>query len=164
MENWKDIKGYEGLYKVSSYGRIMTVRKNAILCPAKTISNGLTVSLSKNGKSETRQVSRLVAAAFIPNPDNKPCVDHIDGVRFHNFVENLRWCTQTENMNYELAIRNKTKYNSPIEGVGYDGKVCVEFLNYKDAQKKGFDRTQIKKAVDTGKPYKGIHYRIKTEK
>lgn len=47
MENWKDIKGYEGLYKVSSYGRIMTVRKNAILCPAKTISNGLTVSLSK---------------------------------------------------------------------------------------------------------------------
>ena len=41
MENWKDIKGYEGLYKVSSYGRIMTVRKNAILCPAKTISNGL---------------------------------------------------------------------------------------------------------------------------
>ena len=125
MENWKNIKGYEGLYKVSSYGRIMTVRKNAILCPAKTISNGLTVSLSKNGKVEKKQVSRLVAAAFIPNPDNKPCVDHIDGVRFHNFVENLRWCTQDENMNYELAIRNKTKYNFPIEGVGYDGKVCV---------------------------------------
>lgn len=55
MENWKDIKGYEGLYKVSSYGRIMTVRKNAILCPAKTISNGLTVSLSKNGKSKTKK-------------------------------------------------------------------------------------------------------------
>lgn len=106
----------------------------------------------------------MVANAFIPNPDNKPYVDHIDGVRYHNFVENLRWCTQKENMNYELAIRNKTKYNFPIEGVGYDGKVCVEFLNYKDAQKKGFDRTLIKKAVDTGKPYKGIHYRIKIEK
>lgn len=78
----------------------------------------------------------MVANAFIPNPDNKPYVDHIDGVRYHNFVENLRWCTQKENMNYELAIRNKTKYNFPIEGVGYDGKVCVEFLNYKDAQKK----------------------------
>lgn len=104
MENWKDIKGYEGLYKVSSYGRIMTVRKKAILCPAKTISNGLTVSLSKNGKSKTKQISRLVANAFIPNPDNKPYVDHIDGVRYHNFVENLRWCTQKENMNYELEI------------------------------------------------------------
>ena len=164
MENWKDIKGYEGLYKVSSYGRIMTLRKNAILCPTKTISNGLTVSLSKNGKVEKRQVSRLVAAAFIPNPDNKQQVDHINGNLTDNRVCNLRWCTQDENMNYELAIRNKTKYNFPIEGVGYDGKVCVEFLNYKDAQKKGFDRTQIKKAVDTGKPYKGIHYRIKTEK
>ena len=159
MENWKNIKGYEGLYKVSSYGRIMTVRKNAILCPAKTISNGLTVSLSKNGKVEKRQVSRLVAAAFIPNPDNKPCVDHIDGVRFHNFVENLRWCTYDENMNYELAIANKTRYTDKIQGLGYDGKVVVEFANYKEAVKKGFNRSLIKKSIDTGKPYKGIYYK-----
>ena len=92
MENWKDIKGYEGLYKVSSYGRIMTVRKNAILCPAKTISNGLTVSLSKNGKSKTKQISRLVANAFIPNPDNKPCVDHIDGVRYQERSFTMTFC------------------------------------------------------------------------
>ena len=103
MENWKDIKGYEGLYKVSSYGRIMTVRKNAILCPAKTISNGLTVSLSKNGKVEKRQVSRLVAAAFIPNPDNKPCVDHIDGDRANNHADNLRWVTAKENCNNPIT-------------------------------------------------------------
>lgn len=164
MENWKDVKGYEGLYKISSYGRVMTVKKDAILCPTKTISNGLVVSLRKNGKVEQKHISRLVALAFIPNPDGKPCVDHIDGVRFHNFVENLRWCTHAENMNYELAIKNKTKYNYPIEGVGYDGKVCVEFLNYKDAQKKGFNRVLIKKSVDTGKTYKGIKYRIKNEK
>ena len=123
----------------------------------------MTVKLKINGLKVMR-VHRLVALAFIPNPDNKPCVDHIDGVRFHNFVENLRWCTQDENMNYELVIRNKTKYNFPIEVVGYDGKVCVEFLNYKDAQKKGFNRVLIKKSVDTGKTYKGIKYRIKNEK
>ena len=161
MENWKNIKGYEGLYKVSSYGRIMTVRKNAILCPAKTISNGLTVSLSKNGKVEKKQVSRLVAAAFIPNPDNKPCVDHIDGVRFHNFVDNLRWCSINENNNFDIAIRNKTKYDFPIEGIDENGNACIEFQNYKDAHKKGYYRHLIKQSVDTGKPYKGIIYRKK---
>mgnify|MGYP000283881381 CR=1 FL=1 len=177
MEIWKDLTGYIGIYQVSSNGRIKSlprkiVRKNGqvakvketILKPGTDRYGYSFVVLCKNRTKRTTAIHRLVAAAFIPNSENKPCVDHIDGVRFHNFVENLRWCTQDENMNYELAIRNKTKYNFPIEGVGYDGKVCVEFLNYKDAQKKGFDRTQIKKAVDTGKPYKGIHYRIKTEK
>ena len=163
MEIWKDVPGYVGLYKVSNYGRVKSIKKQLVLKICGSGNRYKTVALC-NGMRKTFRLHRLVAAAFIPNPENKPCVDHIDGVRFHNFVENLRWCTQDENMNYELAIRNKTKYNFPIEGVGYDGKVCVEFLNYKDAQKKGFDRTQIKKAVDTGKPYKGIHYRIKTEK
>ena len=111
MENWKDIKGCEGLYKVSSYGRIMTVRKNAILCPAKTISNGLTVSLSKNGKVEKRQVSRLVAAAFIPNPENKPCVDHIDGDKSNNRADNLRWVTTKENCNNPIT---KSRLNKKI--------------------------------------------------
>ena len=164
MEIWKDIKGYEGLYKISSYGRVISVKKNIVLIPTKTISNGLCVSLSKNGKSEKKQISRLVAVAFIPNPENKPNVDHIDGVRFHNFVENLRWCTQSENINYQLAIDNKTKYKYPIEGIGYDGKVCIYFENYKDAAQKGFNRTLIKKSIETGKPYKGIKYRIKSEK
>lgn len=162
MENLKEIGGFPG-YCVDNTGNVFSVKTDVMLKPWK-INGYNAVGLYRSGKRYVFLVHRLVAAAFIPNPENKPCVDHIDGVRFHNFVENLRWCTQDENMNYELAIRNKTKYNFPIEGVGYDGKVCVEFLNYKDAQKKGFDRTQIKKAVDTGKPYKGIHYRIKTEK
>lgn len=177
MEIWKDLTWYIGIYQVSNNGRIKSlsrkiVRKNGqfakvketILKPGTDRYGYSFVVLCNDRVKRTTAIHRLVAAAFIPNPENKPCVDHIDGVRFHNFVENLRWCTQDENMNYELAIRNKTKYNFPIEGVGYDGKVCVEFLNYKDAQKKGFDRTQIKKAVDTGKPYKCIHYRIKIEK
>lgn len=54
MEIWKDIKGYEGLYKISSYGRVISVKKNIVLIPTKTISNGLCVSLSKNGKSEKK--------------------------------------------------------------------------------------------------------------
>lgn len=161
MENWKEIQGFEGLYLVSSYGRIKSIINDKILTPCILRANGLSVGLMKDGKVEKKQISRLVAAAFIPNPDNKPCVDHIDGVRFHNFVENLRWCSVSENNNFELAIKNKTKYNNPIVGMDESGKVCVEFLNYKDAQKKGYYRHLIKKSVDTGKPYKGIIYKEK---
>lgn len=161
MEEWKEIADFEGLYLISSFGRVKSIINDKILTPCIVRANGLVVGLMKNGKVEKRQVSRLVAAAFIPNPDNKPCVDHIDGVRFHNFVENLRWCSINENNNFDIAIRNKTKYDFPIEGIDENGNVCIEFQNYKDAHKKGYYRHLIKQSVDTGKPYKGIIYRKK---
>ena len=161
MEEWKEIADFEGLYLISSFGRVKSIINNKILTPCIVRANGLVVGLMRNGKVEKRQVSRLVAAAFIPNTDNKPCVDHIDGVRFHNFVENLRWCSINENNNFDIAIRNKTKYDFPIEGIDENGNVCIEFQNYKDAHKKGYYRHLIKQSVDTGKPYKGIIYRKK---
>lgn len=161
MEEWKEIADFEGLYLISSFGRVKSIINNKILTPCIVRANGLIVGLMRNGKVEKRQVSRLVAAAFIPNPENKPCVDHIDGVRFHNFVENLRWCSINENNNFDIAIRNKTKYDFPIEGIDENGNVCIEFQNYKDAHKKGYYRHLIKQSVDTGKPYKGIIYRKK---
>ena len=161
MEEWKEIADFEGLYLISSFGRVKSIINNKILTPYIVRANGLVVGLMRNGKVEKRQVSRLVAAAFIPNPDNKPCVDHIDGVRFHNFVDNLRWCSINENNNFDIAIRNKTKYDFPIEGIDENGNVCIEFQNYKDAHKNGYYRHLIKQSVDTGKPYKGIIYRKK---
>nr|DAI25808.1 MAG TPA: homing endonuclease [Caudoviricetes sp.] len=161
MEEWKEIADFEGLYLISSFGRVKSIINNKILTPCIVRANGLVVGLMRNGKVEKRQISRLVAAAFIPNPENKPCVDHIDGVRFHNFVENLRWCSINENNNFDIAIRNKTKYDFPIEGIDENGNVCIEFQNYKDAHKKGYYRHLIKQSVDTGKPYKGIIYRKK---
>ena len=161
MEEWKEIADFEGLYLISSFGRVKSIINNKILTPCIVRANGLVVGLMRNGKVEKRQVSRLVAAAFIPNPGNKPCVDHIDGVRFHNFVENLRWCSINENNNFDIAIRNKTKYDFPIERIDENGNVCIEFQNYKDAHKKGYYRHLIKQSVDTGKPYKGIIYRKK---
>ena len=161
MEEWKEIADFEGLYLISSFGRVKSIINNKILTPCIVRANGLVVGLMRNGKVEKRQVSRLVAAAFIPNPGNKPCVDHIDGVRFHNFVENLRWCSINDNNNFDIAIRNKTKYDFPIEGIDENGNVCIEFQNYKDAHKKGYYRHLIKQSVDTGKPYKGIIYRKK---
>lgn len=159
MEEWKEISDFEGLYLISSFGRVKSIINNKILTPCIVRANGLVVGLMRNGKVEKRQVSRLVAAAFIPNPENKPYVDHIDGVKYHNFADNLRWCTQKENMNYKPARRNKIKYNCQIVGYGADGKECVRFDNYIDAEKRGMYRHLIKKSVDTGKPYKGILYK-----
>ena len=103
MEIWKEIKDYEGLYEVSNYGRIKSLDSNIILTPCKPATSGLCVTLSKNRVNTKFQVSRLVAAAFIPNPENKPCIDHIDGDRANNHADNLRWVTAKENCNNPIT-------------------------------------------------------------
>lgn len=107
MEIWKDILNYEGLYQVSNYGNIKSLNRinrngktvhEKILSQAKGTSGYLQVNLSKDNEAKIFQVHRLVAVAFIDNPDNKPQVDHIDNNKHNNHVENLRWVTGKENM------------------------------------------------------------------
>ena len=107
MEIWKDILNYEGLYQVSNYGNVKSLNRinrngktvhEKILSQAKSTSGYLQVNLSKDNKVKIFQVHRLVAVAFIDNPDNKPQVDHIDNNKHNNHVENLRWVTGKENM------------------------------------------------------------------
>lgn len=127
-EIWKDIVGYEGFYKVSSKGRVKSVeryrigkRNSKVPCKAKIMSlqksNGgyYQVLLCKNKHKKLVTVHRLVAFAFIPNDKNKPCVDHINGIRTDNRVENLRWCTIKENLNFDLARSNISKANKGSE-------------------------------------------------
>lgn len=110
QEQFKWIKGFEGIYKVSNFGRIISVdRKDRFnrqvggeLKQAKA-KGYFFVGLYKNGKGVQRYVHRLVAEAFIPNPENKPCVDHIDTNKENNHVSNLRWVTYKENMNNPLT-------------------------------------------------------------
>lgn len=100
MEIWKDIADYEGLYQVSNRGRVKslprngTVKAKKILTLHKDSKGSYNVSLSKNGKRKIAYVHRLVAEAFLPNPDNLPQVFHIDGNPANNDVANLYWCTQ----------------------------------------------------------------------
>ena len=155
METWKVINDFPN-YEISNFGNIRNKTKLLKIVPNK---QGYNIVVLCNGIRKTINVHRLVAAAFVPNPENKPCVDHIDGVKYHNFADNLRWCTQKENMNYKPARRNKIKYNCQIVGYGADGKECIRFDNYIDAEKRGMYRHLIKKSVDTGKPYKGILYK-----
>lgn len=98
QEIWKDIKDYEGLYQISNFGRVKNKRGH-ILKPKYQFGYCFVNLISSDKKRKRKPIHRLVATAFIPNPNNKPCVDHIDTVRDNNIVSNLRWCTYKENMN-----------------------------------------------------------------
>lgn len=109
-EIWKDVNGYEGLYQVSNLGRVKSLenrsnhKKEMIMRFAK-IKGYNKVTLSKNSESKSYPVHRLVATAFIENPDNKPHVNHIDGDKTNNNADNLEWVTDSENIRH--AIKNK---------------------------------------------------------
>lgn len=118
IEEWRDIEGYEGLYQVSDWGRIKGLERfstNNIFIKEHIKSKHSDkdgyemVNLKKNGKHSTKKVHRLVANAFIPNLENKPLVDHINGIRDDNRVENLRWFTSKENSNTPLAREHNSE-------------------------------------------------------
>ena len=108
-EEWKDVVGYEGLYKVSNYGRVKSLgRYKKIISGKLNIWGYSQVGLTKYGTKKMFSIHRLVAQAFIPNPENKPCVDHIDTDRRNNSVNNLQWCTYSENACNPITRKRKS--------------------------------------------------------
>lgn len=98
----KDIKGYEGVYKISNFGRVKSLKfgKERILKLCVSNNGYLVVNLCKNNKYRSHYVHRLVVEAFIPNPENKPEVNHINEDKINNMISNLEWCTRKYNLNY----------------------------------------------------------------
>lgn len=99
-EIWKDVVGYEGLYKVSNLGRIRSLKSNKIIKPYKKRNGYLRAYLSRKNV----YIHRVVAQAFIPNLQNKEEVNHKDLDKTNNNVENLEWCTKRENMQHAVKI------------------------------------------------------------
>lgn len=125
MEEWRDIEGYEGLYQVSDQGRVKSLNyhmtgeerilKQSRVCKKKYWR----VQLYKNGRGKFYPVHRLVAQAFMPNPDNLPEINHKDENPSNNRVENLEWCDRKYNCNYgtrnqRVAEAKRGKYNTKV--------------------------------------------------
>jgi hypothetical protein len=128
-EIWKDIKEYEGLYQVSNLGRVKSIERKVDIYSRKNkkyykrtikqkfIKYGgntigyVNVALSKDGYTKPMYVHRLVAEAFIPNPNNYPVINHKDENKENNTVDNLEWCTIKYNNNYGTRIKTAKQVN-----------------------------------------------------
>ena len=156
-EIWKDVKGYEGLYQVSNLGRVKSfdtkdkldrIRKGRILKGYKQGGGYLQVSLYKNGKHK-KYIHRLVAQAFIPNPEHKPQVNHIDEIKTNNMVSNLEWSTSKENLNHGTRNeRSSRKHSIPIIASNLKTGESTDFCSAKEcARQLGLCQQSISKVL-----------------
>ena len=155
-EIWKPIEGYEGFYEVSNTGKVRSLDRvivtethlNGKLIKGKILKNNVTrnynrVNLCVGNVRQKHRVARLVAIAFLPNPDNKPQVNHIDENTLNDSVENLEWCTSKENCNFGTRGVRTTMKNS---------KHLVSF--------KGVSRPLSIWAKELGVKYATLYYRL----
>lgn len=152
-EIWKDIKGYEGLYQVSNFGRVKALSKTSVIHSTNNLNGSkrnrtekihrcqlqkdgyVRTQLYKNNKRCTVKVHRLVAEAFLPNPNNYPMVNHKNEIKSDNCVENLEWCTCSYNAQYSSYKKHK-KIKCITTGMVFNSvKEAKKFYNIKDHRK-----------------------------
>lgn len=160
-EVWKDINGFEGLYQVSNLGRVKSMARKVVfgydseyqtsekILSPHTARGYKQVMLSQNGIRYYRQIHRLVAEAFIPNPNNYPIINHKNEIRDDNRVENLEWCTHTYNLAYNGNRAKKSKSRMrPILQYDLQGNLIAEYAGGVEAEKvTGISRKSISRAV-----------------
>ena len=160
-EVWSPIKGYEGLYAVSSMERVKNLKTGKILKPHKTKYGYLIVALYKNGTRKWYSVHRLVAQAFLKPVAGKDCVNHLNEVKTSNHYSNLEWVTYKENNNFgsrnERVAEKLTngKRSKPVQGIDpKTGKVVVEFPSANEAGRNGYDWRAVAHCCRGDKYYK----------
>lgn len=179
-EVWKDIQGYEDKYQVSNYGRVRSKERvvdrgkygllevHAKNLTARQKENGyLIVGLYSHNKGKNAYIHRLVAKAFIPNPDNLPTVNHKDGNKKHNFVSNLEWTSYSDNnkhaYNHGLTHSNKNNSHMSKKVKAYDlsGNLKYTFPSMREAERElKLSNGTVHMAIKKGWHYAGFVWKI----
>lgn len=195
VENWRDIEGYEGSYQVSDCGRVKSLQRKITykdgrekVLQEKILHNFLSdlgyyhVMLSKNGTPKRYKVHRLVAKAFIPNPNELPIINHRDECKTNNVVENLEWCDQNYNIHYGTMIDrgkekqlNRSDLSKEVEQYTLDGKLVGTFKSASEVEREypQFKTASISRCCRGGQilngkwqtitTYKGYMWKYKNE-
>ena len=169
-EIWKPIKGYEGLYEVSNLGRVKSLVNNKGQYREKILKHNIrngypSVTLCKNKKLKSFAIHRLVAEAFLPNPDNLPCVNHKDENRLNNFVDNLEWCTYSYNVNYGTGLKRRSITQSkPVLQYDKNGNFIKEWQSTMECGRNGYCQVHVSECCRGKRKYhKDCIWRYKNE-
>lgn len=164
-EIFKQVPDYE-LYLCSNYGRVFSIKSEKFLKPTPDKDGYLQVAFHKNGKEKKAKVHRVVAELFIPNPDNKREVNHVNGIKSDNRADNLEWCTRSENAIHAyktgLMKSGEERYNAKLTAAQVLEIRAGNLTTVELAKKFNVDGATIS-YIQRGKKYKNVGGKIRIE-
>lgn len=179
QEEWKDVVGFEGLYQISNLGRVKSLPKlvergkwGSFVIPERILHPNLNkyrgymeIGLGTKLSGYKRcKIHRLVAEAFIPNPDNLPCINHKDENKINNRVDNLEWCTYYYNLHYGTNIDRMSKTQS-VPVIAYNDTEELYFEGQKEASRQlGIDQGNIGHSLKGHYKCGGYYWKYATDK
>lgn len=177
MEVWKPVVGFENLYQVSDFGRVKRIplkfkivgvknRRETMLRPEINKWGYAAVSLSYGKVKKMKTVHRVLMEAHVPNPENKRCINHLDGNKLNNNIDNLEWCTHSENSMHASRmgkmrgnqsqlgmINEKSKLSKPIVQLEISGSFVKFWPSIAEARRSGFCPATIVRCLKGRRPH-----------